>query len=283
MVGRSGVARRRLAVFFILWLAVTAGSVRAGEVTITATVPGTTPPGPVNPIVQFEGLAAPAATVTVTRGSQAIGTVTADGQASFSITLTDQPAGQQTYVVGAADDEGRALKSVTFVLNLSASTVTIVTGVFLGPSIAVDRTSVKLGQFVTVTGTTAPQSSVTVTVSSTPKDYTINADSAGNWSKLVNTEEIGVGTHAAQARARYNGSQTSAVSDSVSFAVNPLEQCDGKKTADVNCDGKINLVDFSILLFFWQQTNPRNERSDINRDGRVTIVDFSIMLFQWTG
>lgn len=282
-MGRRGAVRRRLAVFLMVCFSLVAEAAMADDVTITATVPGTTPPGPTNPTVEFTGLAAPGATVTVSRSSQSIASVNADDQANFSITVTDQPTGQQTYVVGATDDQGRMLKSVTFVLTLNASTTTIVTGVFLGPSIALDRTSVKLGQFVTVSGTTAPSSTVTVTVTSTPKEYTVSTNAAGDWSKLVNTEDVGVGTHAVQARALFGGSQTSALSDSLSFAVNALEQCDGKKTADVNCDGKINLVDFSILLFFWQQTNPRNERSDINRDGRVTIVDFSIMLFQWTG
>ncbi|MBI3571906.1 hypothetical protein HY091_00005, partial [Candidatus Kaiserbacteria bacterium] len=52
---------------------------------------------------------------------------------------------------------------------------------------------------------------------------------------------------------------------------------------DLNCDGGVNLTDFSILLFFWKATNPTNARADINHDGSVNVVDFSIMLYQWTG
>jgi hypothetical protein len=54
------------------------------------------------------------------------------------------------------------------------------------------------------------------------------------------------------------------------------------RMADVNCDGRVNLTDFSILLFFWQQRTPSNGRADMNNDGIVDVVDFSIMLFQWT-
>jgi hypothetical protein len=113
--------------------------------------------------------------------------------------------------------------------------------------------------------------------------FTVNADAAGRWSKVINTQEVGVGTHTVKARAVSGGVSISEYSQTVSFAVNPLEQCDGKKTADLNCDSKVNLTDFSILLFFWQQRTPANARADINTDGQVTIVDFSIMLFQWNG
>jgi hypothetical protein len=53
-----------------------------------------------------------------------------------------------------------------------------------------------------------------------------------------------------------------------------------KSTGDLNCDGAVNLVDFSILLFNW---NSSAEVADINSDGTVSLPDFSIMLFYWTG
>jgi hypothetical protein len=49
---------------------------------------------------------------------------------------------------------------------------------------------------------------------------------------------------------------------------------------DLNCDGFVNLVDFSILLFNW---NTASTVADINKDGTVSLPDFSIMLFYWTG
>jgi hypothetical protein len=52
---------------------------------------------------------------------------------------------------------------------------------------------------------------------------------------------------------------------------------------DINKDGKINIVDFSILMYFWGQTNPSNPCADLNKDGIVNLTDFSIMLYWWTG
>ena len=48
-------------------------------------------------------------------------------------------------------------------------------------------------------------------------------------------------------------------------------------------DGKINITDFSILMYFWNKKNPANVCADINSDGRVDLKDFSVMLYWWTG
>ena len=50
--------------------------------------------------------------------------------------------------------------------------------------------------------------------------------------------------------------------------------------ADLNHDGRVNLTDFSILLFHW---GTDNECADQNQNGIVDLVDFSIMMYYWTG
>ena len=65
--------------------------------------------------------------------------------------------------------------------------------------------------------------------------------------------------------------------------VNPFDPATGKLPSDINLDGFSNLIDLSILLFYWHLTDPNNKRADINHDGIVDIIDFSILLFQWTG
>ncbi|MEI8248888.1 MAG: dockerin type I domain-containing protein [Candidatus Taylorbacteria bacterium] len=52
--------------------------------------------------------------------------------------------------------------------------------------------------------------------------------------------------------------------------------------ADFNRDGKVNSIDFSILLYFWKTKSPfSNPSVDINKDGKVNAVDFSILLYNW--
>ncbi len=48
--------------------------------------------------------------------------------------------------------------------------------------------------------------------------------------------------------------------------------------ADINSDGKVNILDLSVLLSQWNKSGT----ADINGDGRVNIVDLSILLSQWS-
>lgn len=52
-------------------------------------------------------------------------------------------------------------------------------------------------------------------------------------------------------------------------------------SADLNGDGRVDLIDLGILLFNWGK--PVNQKADINQTGRVDLADFAIMLYQWTG
>ncbi|MEI6057632.1 MAG: dockerin type I domain-containing protein, partial [bacterium] len=54
------------------------------------------------------------------------------------------------------------------------------------------------------------------------------------------------------------------------------------RRADFNCDGKINSIDFSILLYFWKTKPPfANKYVDLNNDGKIDSTDFSILLYNW--
>lgn len=52
-------------------------------------------------------------------------------------------------------------------------------------------------------------------------------------------------------------------------------------TADLNSDGRVNSVDFGIMMSYWAST--AKPSADINKDGAVNSVDFGILMSQWTG
>lgn len=54
-----------------------------------------------------------------------------------------------------------------------------------------------------------------------------------------------------------------------------------KRPADFSQDGRVDLIDFSILLYNWGK--PKNKSIDLNTDGKVDLIDFSILLYFWTG
>jgi len=56
-----------------------------------------------------------------------------------------------------------------------------------------------------------------------------------------------------------------------------------KKTPDFNNDRKIDIVDMSIFLYWYEGKNIDINRYDLNDDGILDVVDLSIILYYWRG
>lgn len=54
-----------------------------------------------------------------------------------------------------------------------------------------------------------------------------------------------------------------------------------KPTSDFNKDGKVNIIDLSILLFWFGKTSPEIASYDLNKDSKIDIVDVSILFYHW--
>ena len=55
------------------------------------------------------------------------------------------------------------------------------------------------------------------------------------------------------------------------------------RTADINGDNSVNLLDLSILATYWGHTNPSESFADINGDCVVNLLDLSMIASNWTG
>jgi len=107
------------------------------------------------------------------------------------------------------------------------------------------------------------------------------ASNQGKWSFDLDTDSLQEGEYKVKNKSFFGEGEQSVFSQELSFKITKKSAiCKG---ADLNIDGKVDLVDFSILLYFWEQEKPANRCADINSDGIINIIDFSIMMYQWTG
>ncbi len=265
------------------------------EVIVTATVASSPPLEDPDTTVVFRGIAYPSSTVTFSQDGSIISIISTTGQARFDVSAIIDP-GTYTFTIVGLDQDGLEGKQSSFTLTLTTGTTTTISGIFLGPTITADQTNITSGETITLSGTTSPDSEVNVTLTSpvlgaAAGDQHIavsiaSADTNGRWIQLYNADDLIDGSHEAKAQAiEPIDDAVSEFSKSIIFNVTASEPdiCDGSVPGDINCNGFVNLVDFSILLFYWNTANPANPRADINSDGIVSIVDFSIMLFYWTG
>lgn len=251
-------------------------------VSVTATVSGA-PPEETPTEVHFSGRAYPGSTVHIKKNGTEIATTVADPLAMFDVQLTVDP-GSVTFAIYATDTDGMDGKAFQVTLMLAEGSTTTVSGIFLAPTIDIDDVNYSVGETITIFGQTVPNSDVTVTVSSNPTMQDVTADSSGVYQSqfVAGSGNLVVGAHTGSSKATAPDSQVSETSGTVAFTIGQAASC-GAGPGDLNCDGRVDLVDFSILLYYWNQQNPELQAADINGDGVVGIVDFSIMLYYWTG
>ena len=237
------------------------------------------PPAPTNVIIQ--GKAYPLSSVTVLQDGRVTATTIADSQANFRVEITNITPGIWTFTIWAEDEEGRKSITFSFTASVTSGMATTVSGIFLPPTIAIDKTLVQRGETLNVLGITAPQSEVSIFVSS-PQEIIkkTKAETDGTWFYPFDTTPLEEGSHTTRAKATSPEGLLSTFSNTLAFSVGK-EIVAVIKKADINKDGKTNLVDFSILLYNWGI--PKNLAADLNTDGKVNLVDFSIMLYYWTG
>src|SRR3989344_1043450 len=235
--------------------------------------------------VVVEGKAYPNADVHILKDGDVVGIVKANAQANFYFGTTEVTPGVATFGFWAQDMNG--LKSISFntTFQVVQNAVTTISGALLPPTIALEKKVVKKGELLNIFGQSAPESTIFTNVNS---EETITqealTDQLGLWKIAFDTNKIKEEEfHTVKAMFESRGASGSVLlsgfSQALSFYVG--EKNAGKtRSADLNNDGKVNLVDFSILLFHWGKAS---DVADLNNDGKVNLTDFSIMVFHWTG
>ncbi len=137
-------------------------------------------------------------------------------------------------------------------------------------------------------GQSALRAEITIAVSS-KKTFFAKAVSGndGIYFYDLNTSDLDYGTYAVKAQTSAGNKLISEFSHSIEFQVGkktifekPPAKCPVK--ADFNGDCKVDLIDFSILLYWFNKENPP-AAIDLNLDGKIDIIDFSILAYYWTG
>lgn len=234
--------------------------------------------------VTVKGKSYPNSDVHILVDGKVTGIVAADSKADFYFETTELPAGVASLGFWSEDKAGLKSTLLTLTLRVISGTVTSISGVFIAPTIDIDKESVRQGEAINIFGQTIPQTTVNVHINS-ETEHIVQADSneAGNWNINFDTTPLEENFHTAKANFQLNVGGNiikSGFSKSVSFAISKLGGEAVCKEADLNGDGRVNLTDFSILLFNWGSANAC---SDQNQNGKVDLIDFSIMMYYWTG
>jgi hypothetical protein len=242
--------------------------------------------------VTFRGVAYPGSPVILLRDGQQIARVNAGPDARFELGVSGLAGGSYTFMVYAQDNNGIRSALNAFTADITNGVSTVVSGIVISPTIATDKSQVKQGDPLMVFGAAAPSSTIGLTIHSNQTiTSTLMTGSDGTYVKMIDSSLLLRGDHSAMAKTSLNDpsglqSPYSAVTFFKVGDTNIYAPTGGCMRADLNCDGKVNLVDFSILAY-WYHRPLTNEAVgagvDLSADGKIDLTDFSIMAYYWTG
>jgi hypothetical protein len=238
--------------------------------------------------VTITGYAFPGSRVTVLVDGKEFTTTGVGTNGVFSVLLDRIARGVYTFGVFATDAQGT--KSSTFSTSFSVigARSSTLGNVHIMPSIKVTPNPVEPNQKVVVSGYAIQNSTIEIENSRQKpgpelKKFTTTSDGSGKWSLEIPTTNFQRDTW--KVRAKSVNTTTGISSQFSNYTLYGVGQAVAKtNNSDLNRDGKVNLIDFSILLFHWNTNGgTSNPPADINQDGKVSLTDFSIMIFNWTG
>ena len=266
---------------------------------VSATPTGAPPPpivgiiGYVSPQtgVNFSGMAYPSSKITILKDGQ-IAVITLAGlDANFYVSLTGLSAGQYIFSVIGEDNKGNRSTPFTFSIFITEGAMTTVSGIFIAPTIAVDKEVVKRGENIAIFGQSVPQSDVIIGVNSEEEAFVrTKADNNGAYLYNFDTSFLELDQHFTRSKAAFAG-LISSFGKSIGFKVGTvtipkvMPTCPLK--GDLNGDCRVNLVDFSIAAYWWERPLTKEAKENIDGklwpDGIIDLRDFSIMAYYWTG
>jgi hypothetical protein len=238
-------------------------------------------------IVNFSGMGYPLSKIYILKNGEIAVTTIADPGANFSVSLTGLSTDTYTFSVYGEDKNGRKSSSFSFPIYITAGTIVNIGNIFISPTIDIDKSEVKKGDTLIIFGQTVPESAVSLSVHSDQEYfYHVASNKLGAYLYNLDTSFLQLGKHQTKSKSSW-GNQVSPYTLPVSFLVgdenkkNENEIC-SFLTGDFNCDGHVNLIDFSIMAFWYKKTNPP-AKIDLSGDTKINLVDFSILAFHWTG
>ena len=243
--------------------------------------------------VVFNGWAYPGSIVTILKDGNIVATALAGSDASFWSRISNLSAGSYIFSVYSRDKASQISARVTIPVWVKAAATTNVGGVFIPPSVRVNKTGVKKGEIIVISGQSVPLADILITVNS-GKDYygKVRSNKDGFYLYNFDTSPLGYGNYNVKSRAVTSNQEVSAYSLAANFNISAkdvyiteTEKCPQK--GDLNGDCRVDFIDFSIALSWFKRsllgTVVETEAKQLNDDRRINLIDFSILAYYWTG
>lgn len=249
-------------------------------------VRGVPPPPSYYGRVIISGYAYSRSEVTLMSDGEIKAVTIADNNAKFEFDLNNLSPGNYLFTLYSEDNQGRRSSLYTFPVKISVGDTIRAGNILISPTIGIDKLEVKRGDFISIFGFSTPRSEVLINVSSDEELFLrTTSDNSGFYLYQLGTDVLEIGEHFTKSKTILANQMISNYSRVVSFKVgqkNLSKEAKKCPPVDLNNDCRVNLIDSSILAYWYKRPKPL-AKVDLNQDGKVDLIDFSILAYWWTG
>ncbi|MEK7585896.1 MAG: hypothetical protein AAB477_01520 [Patescibacteria group bacterium] len=233
--------------------------------------------------VSFSGFAYPGAIVHIWRNGLPVTTTIADVGGVFTADLYEQYSTNSIYTLYAIDEESRRSLLLNYPIVVTNGYYTSVSGVRFPPTISTDRVEVKFSDSITISGYALPDKEVEVLIYGQQSETFLGTtESNGTYKFIYSLAGFQRGDYNVRINYKNDKRNSKVVKFTISNINIPSTESVNNIPGDCNADQIINIVDFSVLAFWYGKDNPPR-CVDTNNDNIINLVDFSILAFYWTG
>lgn len=249
------------------------------------------PPPPGDPGVILEGWGYSMSFVQIMQDGVPIGWTNSESDGKFGVYMEELSRGMYSFGIWSTDLNSVKSSTYSTTFWIEEGTLTTISDIVIPPTIEISTSSESV---LSTFGYSTPGASVDIWVysqslqkvdESNSKRYSTIAGDNGRWSKNITLSDLKNDNYYIKAKTIIQDINPSEFSQILKFNKSGEEIvseevegiCPG---SDLNGDGKVNITDFSILLYHW---GGDDKCADQNSNGVVDLIDFSILLYNWTG
>lgn len=291
-----------LLIFFVSFLFFNVSNaleiIETETVTITANVGGVVVNNnPVNPngavnltpllipetAVRFSGYAYPNALVSISKQGILALSVYADDSGYFTATLEEEYDETILYSVIARDVLGNRSLLLNYPIAIQVGYLTHLSGILFAPTVVLDKRETVLNGDIVISGYALPNREIDIIINGNQqKIFEKKTNSDGTYKYTLNLSNLSKGEYTISVKYKNDERLSKLVKFYIGDKTLLNEDVIETLPGDCNTDGVINLIDFSVLAFWYKKPNPPI-CVDVKRDNIVDLIDFSILAYFWTG
>lgn len=234
--------------------------------------------------VKFSGQAYPFSSVFLLKGGNEVESTIANSNGYFNLGFEENSARNVIYTLFAIDVSGNKSLLINYPVVIEIDSIAYLNGVLFSPTVVTDKSTVKFGDYLEVSGYAIQNRELEIVIEGKGVKTSFNSYSMENGFYELQVP-MGV-LERGEYKVYVKYKNDSRISKLVRFTIGDVNVFNKVEISnipgDCNFDRNINLVDFSILAFWYGKDNPPL-CVDTNKDSIINLVDFSILAFYWTG